>query len=259
MAALGYSRNKEPFLELAEKLPLATLESVANETTSDEECLIQLQAWLLGTAGLLPSQRGSIFRQGVFTHRYVKSVESLWALYSKGLGMSLNAWHLSCTRPYNSPLRRLVAMSYLVTRYRDEGLLPGLWRNYAGGIPVGQDWRQLEEGLMVTADDYWACHFDFGVANLTASPTILGKGRVSDIIVNVLLPFTFAWSEANGRPEPAIVVQGLYQQYPKLSANAVLKHMMSQLRVGHRIVNSTRRQQGLLHIYRTLCTQGRCD
>jgi hypothetical protein len=259
MGALGYSRNKVPFLEMAERLPLAVLEAVAGEATSDEECLVRLQARLLGTAGLLPSQRGSSCRQEISTNRYVRSVERLWSSCHQGREMSPNVWHLSCTRPYNSPLRRLVAMSYLVTRYRDEGLLPGLLDRRTGSNPFLLDGRQLEEGLMVTADGYWACHFDFGVTSLAASPTILGKGRVSDIIVNVLLPLTFARSEADGRPELVSTVMGLYKQHPRLSDNALVKHMMSQLGVGHRIVNSARRQQGLLHIYRTLCTQGRCD
>ncbi|UCB43575.1 MAG: DUF2851 family protein [Dehalococcoidales bacterium] len=259
MGALGYSRNKGPFLELAERLPLATLEAVASEATSDEECLVQLQVRLLGTAGLLPAQRGSTYRQDIPAHRYVKSIERLWSLYCDGREMSSNVWHLSCTRPYNSPLRRLVAMSYLVTRYRNEGLMSGLCSNCAGFFVSCRDWHRLEEGLIVTADGYWACHFDFGVDNQTASPTILGKGRASDIIVNVLLPFTYAWSKSDGRPELAIAVRDIYRQYPKLSDNALVRHMMSQLGIGRRIVNSARRQQGLLHIYQTLCTQGCCD
>jgi hypothetical protein len=57
MGALGYSRNKLPFTELARRLPLRILESVVQSGVSDEECLARQQALLLGTAGLLPSQR----------------------------------------------------------------------------------------------------------------------------------------------------------------------------------------------------------
>ena len=259
MGALGYSRNKVAFLELAERLPLAALEAVAGGTIPDEECLAQLQARLLGTAGLLPSQRCGARHRDTFNHPYVRSVERIWSLCYKGREMSPNEWHLSCTRPYNSPLRRLVAMSYLITRYRDKGLMSGLRDNSVVSTLSSREWRQLEEGLMVTADGYWAHHFDFGVVSLTSSPTILGKARASDIIVNVLLPFTFARGESEGRAELALAARGLYQQSPRLSDNALVRHMMSQLGIGHRIVNSARRQQGLLHIYRTLCTQGRCD
>ncbi|GAH78115.1 unnamed protein product, partial [marine sediment metagenome] len=57
MGALGYSKNNLPFLELARRLPLQVLESVTQGEVSDEEYLARRQALLLGTAGLLPSQR----------------------------------------------------------------------------------------------------------------------------------------------------------------------------------------------------------
>ena len=56
MGALGYSKNKHPFLELAHRLPLPTLESTAQDDVSDAECCARQQALLLGAAGLLPSQ-----------------------------------------------------------------------------------------------------------------------------------------------------------------------------------------------------------
>ncbi|MCJ7605537.1 MAG: DUF2851 family protein, partial [Dehalococcoidales bacterium] len=57
MEALGYSRNREPMRELAEVLPLNRLETVIQPAADDETCLATWQGWLLGTAGLLPSQR----------------------------------------------------------------------------------------------------------------------------------------------------------------------------------------------------------
>jgi len=35
--------------------------------------------------------------------------------------------------------------------------------------------------------------------------------------------------------------------------------MKNQLGLDSRLVNSAQRQQGLIHIYNSLCTQGRCD
>ena len=56
MAALGYSKNKLPCLELACRVPLQILESMAQGEITEEESLARQQALLLGTAGLLPSQ-----------------------------------------------------------------------------------------------------------------------------------------------------------------------------------------------------------
>jgi hypothetical protein len=259
MGALGYSRNKVACFELADRLPLVKLESMASGKSSDGECLTRLQALLIGTAGLLPSQRGSGYLRDGLAHGYIRELEGLWSSYRGGREMSPGMWHLSCTRPYNSSLRRLAAMSYLITRYREEGLLAGLWGRYVVDVPSCRDWHRMEEGLLVSADGYWGCHFDFGADSLTASPTVLGEGRASDIMVNVLLPFTYARGQSAGRPELATAALAAYRDSPRLGDNALLRHMRSQLRIGHRMVSSARRQQGLLHVYRTLCTQGRCE
>jgi hypothetical protein len=255
MGALGYSQNKVPCLELADRLPLAILESIASAATSDEECVTRLQALLIGTAGLLPSQRADSDGSDRWNSSCIKRLEGFWSTYGNGRAMPPGMWHLSCTRPYNSPLRRLVAMSYLITRYRKEGLLSGLWGRYVADVPSGRDWCRVEEGLVVSADDCWWRYLDFN----TASDTALGEGRAADIMVNVILPFTYAWGRFSGRRELTIAAIGAYRNYPRLADNALLKHMRSQLRIGHHMVNTARRQQGLLHIYRTLCTQGRCE
>ena len=101
--------------------------------------------------------------------------------------------------------------------------------------------------------------FGVGWWKRSRAPESSDEWRVADIMVNVLLPFTYARVQSNDRPELAAAVLDAYRDYPKLADNALLKHMRSQLQIGHSLVNSARRQQGLLHIYRTLCTQGFCE
>ena len=216
--------------------------------------VISIMALLIGMAGLLPSQEGDSGGRSGQKHRYVRRIERLWSSYRSGREMSSGMWYLSCSRPYNSPLRRLVGMSYLITRHRQEGLLAGLWGRYIGNVPSRRDWRRMEEGLIVSAADYRRCYSDFGTAN----PVALGHGRASDIMINILLPFTYAWSQLNGRPDLAGASLEAYRDYPKLADNALLRHMRSQLKIKGSVVSSAGRQQGLLHIYRTLCTQGHC-
>jgi hypothetical protein len=38
----------------------------------------------------------------------------------------------------------------------------------------------------------------------------------------------------------------------------VERHVRTQLRINHYLVNSAQRQQGVLHIYKTLCAEGKC-
>jgi hypothetical protein len=267
MAALGYARNKLPFLRLAERLPLDTLERGAREAATEEECLAWLQSRLLGTAGLLPSQRWGGQRRDGQDDACVAPLEELWASAGTANGsaggeagaMSPGVWHLCGVRPYNSPVRRLVAMSHLIHRYRDRGMLDGLLGETAEEPLSNGEPRRLEEALMVTAHGYRASRSDFGRGSRTGSPTLLGRHRAADIVVNVLLPFAFAWARSGPRPDLAQAALTVNRRYPRLSANALEKHMRAQLGVVDGMVGSAQQQQGLIHIYETQCTQGRCQ
>jgi len=257
MGALGYSKNKLPCLELARRLPLHILESMVQGKISDEECLAQQQALLLGTAGLLPSQRSN-WRQENKHDEWVNKLEGRWASSCHTEAMSPNDWHLFKVRPNNFPVRRIVAMSYLVLRCREEGIFNAVV-NMVKEVPLSEGHRRLEEGLQVTTNGYWANHFDFGSGSRAEIPILLGANRVADIVVNVILPFTFAWGKFTAQPELERKAFDLYRRYPKLGVNTVERHMRDQLGLDSSLVNSARRQQGLIHIYNTLCTQGRCD
>jgi len=222
MGALGYCKNKLPFIELARRLPLRILQSVIQGKMSDEECLARQQALLLGTAGLLPESQ----------------LEGLPASPCPAQAMSPNAWHLFKVRPNNSPHHRIVAMSYLLFRYRQNGILESVV-NMIKEASLNKGHLTLERGLMVT-------------------PILLGRNQAADIIVNVLLPFAFAWGKDNSQPELQRKAFALYRTYPELVVNSIERHMREQLGLNGEIVNSAQRQQGLIHIYNTLCTQGKC-
>ena len=250
MAALGYAKNKLPMLKLARSLPLAILQSMTQGEISEKECLAQLQALLLGTAGLLPSQRQNKEDKG---DGWVEKLEGLWAASGHTKAMSEDEWHLFKVRPNNFPLRRIAAMSYLVRRYRERGMVEEVVNMIKEGYP------RLERGFRVTADGYWASHFDFGLSSQSYNPSLIGRWRAADIAVNILLPFTFAWSRLNPRPEAGGRAFDLYCSYPRLAANTIERHMMKQLGLDSSLINSARRQQGLIQIYNTLCRQGRCQ
>lgn len=258
MGALGYSRNSLPFLELARRVPLQVLESSAASSLPDEEYLARQQALLLGTAGLLPSQRQSRHRENRLDDKWIDKLERQWASSPDSKVMPPNTWQLFRVRPNNSPIRRLAAMSYIILRYRRKGIFRELV-DLMEEEPARQDCHRLQKGLVVTGNGYWARRFDFSSGSQIKNQALIGSRRAADIVVNVLLPFTLAWSRVTSQPELERKAIDLYHRYPKLAANSVERHMRHQLSLGSSLVNSARRQQGLTHIYNTLCTQGRCN
>ncbi len=258
MGALGYSRNKLPFLELARRVPLQLLESMTQGKISEAECLARQQAFLLGTAGLLPSQRPDWHQENKLDDEWIERLERLWASGYQPEAMSDGDWHLFRIRPNNLPPRRIVAMSHLVFRYRERGIFTEIV-NMVREVPINRGYHRLEQGLVVTTSGYWASHFDFGLGNRINSPSLLGSQRAADIAVNIILPFTFAWGKVTSQPELASQALDLYCSYPRLISNGIERHMSKQLGLNSSLVNSARRQQGLIHTYNTLCTQGRCN
>jgi hypothetical protein len=258
MRALGYSRNTKPFEELARRAPLRFMEAVSP--------LIMKQAWLAGTAGLLPSQRSRGESSGDDGPR---ELELIWQSVGRGATpMRETDWNLWHIYPNNSPIRRIVAQSYLLERYCDTGLMGGmlqLVKESSPGPPHSMEKdrgrgrrRWLEDSLTVFGDGYWQDHFDFDTRSKTRTSALLGKSKASEIVVNVILPFAFSWGEMTGEPGLKEKAIQLYKHYPKLAENEITRHMAGQLSLEGTAGLTACQQQGLIHIFRNYCREGRC-
>jgi hypothetical protein len=249
MTALGYSKNKAPMAELARRLPLQTLETLTVNNTPDNEYLARCQAYLAGAAGLLPSQRERL-PVNEPAGSWAEKLENIWANGGEAACLSLSDWHFFKVRPGNHPLRRLAAVSHLLLRYREKGLLVWLEERFM----EDNAFHSLEEGLMVAADGYWGCYMEFGVPAAGAAPALLGKERAGDIIINVLLPFAYARGPA-AQGKRAL---DIYRQCRAPAENTLVKHMRQQLKLSRSFISNARQQQGLIHIYQTFCLEGGC-
>jgi len=248
MRALGYSKNTKPFAELADRMPLNYIESV--------DGLLVKQALLLGAAGLLPCQRrDDEFARG----KEVRELERIWRSAGASVPtMRESDWNFSHIYPNNSPVRRIVAQSYLLERYHQGQFLTGIVQLVTeASVPGGH--RTLEKGLIVAGDGYWRDHFDFGIRSETKLSALLGNSKASEIMVNVVLPFAFSWGELSGQAEIAVKAMELYRSYPKLAKNEIIRHMEKQLCLADFTDFTARRQQGLIHIFRNYCREGRCS
>jgi len=255
MRALGYSQNKEPFERLARLLPLSAFEGLAKRGDH-----VRIQAVMLGTAGLLPSQRG-VTRgddwESVSNGPEVRELERVWIPSRNALAMNASEWRFHGIRPENSPTRRMVAASHLLTRHRGEllrGILPAM-----NQLSLAEIQNDLEGDLTVKVGGYWASHFDFGVA-AGWRPALIGQSRARDIIVNVVLPFCFAWAHVSGQEWLRDVCLGLYQNHPGLEENWITRHMKAKV-LGNSAakMDSARQQQGLIQLHEAFCAGYRCQ
>ena len=252
MRAMGYSKNKEPFEKLARLLPLSDLERPAKRGDAAE-----IQALMLGTAGLLPSQRStwSCDRQAS-DEPEAEELERIWSSSAHAKAMEATEWRFFGIRPENSPTRRLVAAGHLLARHRG-GLLPGIL-SAMNRLSLTEIQDSLEESLMVKAEGYWACHFDFGTAT-GQHPSLIGRGRARDIIVNVVLPFCLGWSCLSGQDWLSDLSESLYHSHPMLNENWITRHMKAKaLGDDGARLDSACQQQGLIRLHEAFCAGHRC-
>ncbi len=247
MRALGYSKNIRPFQELADRMPLCSLES--------REGLALKQALLLGSAGLLPSQR----RQRKFSRqKEVRELEQIWRSGGRGIkAMTEDDWSFSRIYPNNSPVRRIIAQSYLLERYSATGLLAGILQLVKDTHLSSGD-NALQNGLTVDSDGYWRDHFDFDIRSKTKISALLANNKAGEIALNVILPFAFYWGESAGDAKLMQKATDLYRNYPKLAENCLTRHMTNQLSLKALSGLTACHQQGLIHIFRNYCREGRC-
>jgi hypothetical protein len=223
MGALGYTRNRERFEELARRLPWAVLEGFCRGKSPAEQVEV-LRSLLMGMAGLLPAgSRGNF-----------EPVDD-------------SGWEFFRVRPDNQPQRRLIGAARLFAHFMGEGLVERAMRLVRES---GPDTERLEAGIAVGA----AGHYP------EEERALIGQGRAREVAVNIILPFAFARAEASSQPALAEQALELYIRCPKLGENEITRRMTALLFGGNgsKLIDSARRQQGLIHLEKSYCVQRWC-
>jgi hypothetical protein len=223
MGALGYTRNRERFEELARRLPWAALERFCQGKSPSEQAKA-LQYLLIGAGGLQPAGDGGNLEP-----------------------MAASGWEYFRVRPDNQPQRRLVGAAHLFARFIGEGLVEGVIRLVTES---GSDTERLEAGLTVGASGH----------DSDEERALIGRGRAREITVNIVLPFAFAWAEVSSQPALAEQALALYIKCPKLGENEITRRLTALLFNGNssKVIDSARRQQGLIHLAKTFCEPRWC-
>jgi hypothetical protein len=249
--ALGYSKNIKPFYKLADNL---TIRAIEYTHKVDD---IKNQALILGIAGLLPSQRfnsKSDFKE----ESYTATFEAIWKSAKIGAVMDHSEWCFFRVRPDNFPTRRLIAMSYLIGRYYQSGFLDGMLNLIRGVSCNRRQIRWIEDGLVVSAQGYWANHIDFG-SSINRNSALLGRSKAAELAVNILLPFVYSWGALYSEPKLQEKTMKIYGDYPALEDNQLIRYMRQQFSIRPDFRFSSLQQQGLIHIYKTYCYCRDCE
>jgi hypothetical protein len=142
-----------------------------------------------------------------------------------------------------------VGASFLIAEHWHSGLVEGLRPVLEKGTP-----REVEKGLEVESTEFWARHLDFH-RPVARAPALVGRSRAREMVINVLLPFFFARAHLLGDGELGQRSLALYRSFPPGQDNEItreVKGLLMASKASQPVVNSARRQQGLIHIYHVL-------
>lgn len=253
--ALGYKHNPWPMQRLAE---------LRSRWAADGLSAFDLQARLLGLANLLPAE---LTRTRAEVDDYVRQLWDRWwrerdAFAEFQLPRSL--WRLHGIRPGNHPQRRLALAAHWLA---NATLIPALEQwcaasfpgGVGGGTAIADKFAKL---LQPRRDDFWSTHLTLRSA--AGKPqALLGEARVTDLAVNVILPWLWARATEGRNPGLAAQLETGYSHWPAGEDNAVLKLARQRLLGGNsgKLFRTAAAQQGLLQIVRDFCDHSNavCD
>lgn len=271
MEAMGYKNNVVGFSLLASRVSLGDLRRLVPVDTNERETASWIQALLLGASGILQGWPGGDPQDEEDSREYAATISRLWeGLQERWTGEPLppEIWHWEGTRPFNSPPRRLVAMSALLAR----GLEKGLFREFlsplegaraGGGGGVREAVKKLETIFLSLEDPFWSYHLVLGGNSRETPARLVGRERTAILLINVIIPLLLLYARRHEDKEMEGVLHEIYSHYPRLQPDSIVKFMTERIipEKSAKIVNSARRQQGLHQLYRDFCQRGdvSCD
>jgi Protein of unknown function (DUF2851) len=263
--ALGYKHNAWPMQNLGESRA---------DWSRGAQSPFALQARLLGIGGLLPAE---LTRSQNSADAYLRRVwDGWWRERDEFADCALPraVWKFHGLRPANHPQRRLALAAHWLA---DGNFVAKIEKWIAAEIHTRGSGREstpisnpsaknlapahasgheaLKEILHVKRDEFWSWHWTFKSARLARPQPLLGAPRVTDLAVNVILPWLWARAAKGRNAALRQRIERRYFAWPAAEDNSVLKLARQRLlgTARHRALRSAAEQQGLLQIVGDFC------
>jgi hypothetical protein len=249
--ALGYKHNVWPMQCLAES---------RERWFKPRMSPLTLQARLLGVAGLLPAE---LTRAQASADNYLRSVWDHWWREREEFSdcmLPRETWRFHGQRPANHPQRRIALAAHWVAA---DKLPAAIERWCTRKFVDGEMEDALLEILQVGADDFWSWHWTIRSPRLKKAQPLLGLSRVTDLAVNVILPWLWIRAFEGKNEQLQGEIERRFNNWPASEDNAVLRLARQRLLGGasRRVLRTAAEQQGLIQIVRDFCDHSNalCD
>ncbi len=265
--ALGYKHNVWPMQNLAE---------TKSRWSRAANSALELQARFLGIGGLLPTEPACLHFAGrnsgatklAKPENYFRELWDFWWRERdefSDLILPRAVWRFHGLRPTNHPQRRLALASHWLAA---KNLVSKIENWSVAEIPDKKLLESLHEILQVGHDEFWSWHWTFKSARLKKPQPLLGDARVTDLAVNVILPWLWIRAKEGSNQKILGEIERRFFEWPAAEDNSVLKLARQRL-LGAcarppfdiKIFKTAVAQQGLMQIVRDFCEHSNavCD
>ncbi len=237
--ALGFSKNKEPFMKLAGLLDLQKIKTLC-------KTLEDFDAVLYGCAGFLTNHRDA----------YAYRIKSKWSVLQEELRfetMDRSEWNFFRLRPVNFPTLRTAYASGFLFELTKGDLLRRVIYCFKNSPEAVKDLTGILLGIEYS--DYWKTHYDFGKES-KAEKSAAGQSRAEDVITNVIIPLIYVYSREYRDDDMFVKMKRMYVSEEDRSDNVILKMMKKQLGLKPASVCES---QGVIHLHNFYCSKEKCS
>lgn len=255
--ALGYKHNVWPMQHLAEQ----RTRLLASSQGRKNERLLALQARLFGTSGLLPEELPRKSPDG-----YLRQVWDIWWRERDAFSdviLPRTAWKFHGVRPANHPSRRLALVSHWLADDKFISKIEKWIADERGTSTVATICAGLNQILQIEGDDFWSWHSTFKSVRSKKAQPLLGEARVTDLAVNMILPWLWIRAVEGGNEKIQNEVERRFLAWPPAEDNSILKLARQRLlgTSNANFLKTAAAQQGLIQIVRDFCehSNAACD
>jgi len=263
LEGMGYSANRRGFRKLAAAMPLSLLRKGVPVDVEAGERLLWTQAALLGAGGFLDRAPAA---EDAEADAMLADLRARWQRLARaGAPKPLEAsdWNLARTRPTNHPLRRAAGISAFVAAHLHTGLCRAMM-SAMEEMPLGDEAHKCRRALAhfqrqieAETQPFWARRTGFAAPCLPRPAALIGLARTTELIVNVVLPLLLSMTREGDRGRLETRLHNIYSCLRPLPENSITEYMKTRIfgdpARADRVVNSMRRQQGLLQLFHDYC------
>ena len=262
MESLGFKYSKLQFSQLASTVTLSYLKEKTKLVPQKEKSK-HIESILSGVAGFLDCYGDKSSGLDQETKLYFKQLRQIWMLYEKDFitkKLHFSHWKFSGVRPANYPYRRLAGMSYFLSQNLDKNLITKI---YPAISVWSEDFRKKKKKdsifnlFMEPENGFWSFRFSPCGKRLSSPKRLIGKERISDMVINVFLPVLLSFAKQHKSHSMEKILYQVYNHFPRLSPNRITKFMeefiLGLVKNRKNIINKAKYQQALHQIYIDYC------